>query len=320
MSKNMRKVPSSVEAKIEAFGDKPFVVGCAKHYRQAEIVAGKLQQFGIVINEKGVACGSGEVLPPKTAGRYSRRNICGCSITRRDMPKVMHEIPYSVTDWHGEHHSGTYPRLCYQRENIEPAKIKIEAKVIVASADGANVAFRLKETFTKKTDNLNRRLLSGLNIMRENVGTCDVEPESVPMDSYEVMEQVSWKIFPDGMGIAGIVKAVVRARTPEEAEKKRKIAAEHLTFLRQLGAAHFVRGTDAFDGYVGAIFDDGVCVFDNVHYGNAAYVLKGAWKDLTKLSRTELRRRSRQVATPVSHRKDWKAVVCRAIKQLRQVK
>lgn len=318
MSKNMRKVPSKVEAKIEIFGDKPFVVGCIKHYGQAEIMAGKLRQYGIVINEKGVACGSGEVLPPKTAGRYSRRNIMGYSITRRDLPKVTRDIPYSVTDWHGDHHSGTYPRLCYQHECIEPAKLRIEAKVVVASTDGANVAFRLKEIFTKKVANIQRRLLAGLNVMRENVGACDVELESTPMDLYEVSEQVPWKIFPDGMGVAGIVDTVVRARTLEEAEKKKKIVAEHLTFLKQLGATHFVRGEDSFDGYVGAIFDDGVCVFDNTHYGNAAYVLKGAWEDLTKRSRTELRRRSRQVVAPVAHYKDWKATVCRAIKRLRQ--
>ena len=198
--------------------------------------------------------------------------------------------------------------------------IRIEAKVVVAFAEGANVAFRLKDVFTRKTVDLGRRLLDGLNIMRENIGSCGVELESTPMESYEVLELVPWKIFPDGMGIAGIVDMVVRARTPEEAEKKRKIAAEHLAFLKQLGAAHFVRGTDSFDGYIGAIFDDGVCVFDNVHYGNAAYVLKGAWEDLTKLSRTELRRRSRLVATPVSHRKDWKAAVRRAIKRLQQAK
>lgn len=318
MKKNIRKIPSLVEAKIKAFGDKQFVVGCTKHYTQAELASGQLSRFGISIGEDGLASGGSEHLPSRKAGRYSKRNQTGYCIVRKDLPKVMREIPYDIKDWYGERHTGTYLRPCYARVYVEPGNVKIQAQVVHASEDGANIAFRLSDVLSVADHDWRRRLLAGLNVMQENIAACDVEGADTPLEEYEVSEHVQWKIFPDGIGIPCIADMVIRVKSGEEAEKKKGVVIDHLNFLKQLGVKFFVKGNDSFNGYVGAVFPDGVCVFDNVHYGNAAYVLKDDWKSLTKKSRSELRQHFREVVTPVAHHGDWKGYVCQALSDLRR--
>lgn len=55
-----------------------------------------------------------------------------------------------------------------------------------------------------------------------------------------------------------------------------------------LGPRNFVAGTSGFSRYFGAQFADDLVVFENVSYGNAAYVMFDEWERLSQLSRVEL--------------------------------
>lgn len=56
--------------------------------------------------------------------------------------------------------------------------------------------------------------------------------------------------------------------------------------------------------YFGAQFADDVVVFENINFGNAAYVLYEGWKEMSKLSRTELLRDENSFDRIV-HSKGW---------------
>ena len=66
--------------------------------------------------------------------------------------------------------------------------------------------------------------------------------------------------------------------------------------------------------YFGAQFADDVVVFENINFGNAAYVLYEGWKDMSKLSRTELLRDENSFDRIV-HSKGWEKRLVFAIRR-----
>ena len=119
------------------------------------------------------------------------------------------------------------------------------------------------------------------------------------------------------MDVSQMVDSVLRAST-EESGKRRQVFIDHIEFLKALEPQSLVRGVDSFNGYIGALFPDGISVFDNAQYGNAVYVLKGDWEDLTKKSRGDLRRLPPGSVIHVPHHGDWKSTICLAMKKLRR--
>lgn len=318
MRKNFRKLPNGILARTQLLMGDKIVVGCVKQYSPKELRAGKLKQFGIVIDSAGRAQTNGaQVVPPETAGKYSLRNKCGWERVNRDLPKVIREIPFHVKDWHGNWHSGTYPRECYAVEFIKPTNIKIEARIQSLVENIVVVAFRLSEVLDKASPDFNDKLLNGVNIMFENVGAYGVELEKTPLSEFVNLIRVPWRIFPVGTcDLDSMCKIIVRGRTDNEIEKAKQIIKERLEFLQSLGAKTFIQGTDAFGGYIGAELQNQVFVFDNTQYGNAAYVLKGEWEVLSKKTRGVLRKDFHDKAVCVPHNGDWKAGIAKAVKRM----
>lgn len=316
MKKNFKKVPTALLAKAKLLGDVELVVGCTKQFTRTEIVNGKLAPYGISAESAG---GGFTVLPSKDAGKYSRRNACGHTITHRDQPKVLREIPYHVKDWYDEWHDGTYEKLCYPVEYVEPSNRKITARVKEVVGDLYIVSFRLTGTMKYSDPDFIREVLNGINIMWENVGVCGVERADAAMEEFEHVIHVPWKIFPLGhFTVEQVAEFFVQGRGSQEINGRRRLIEERLQFLKELGAKTLIQGLDSFNGYVGAELEDQVFVFDNVNYGNAAYILKGEWKELSKKPRSVLKKEFKETAVQVPHNGDWRSGIAKAIEKLRR--
>jgi len=59
-------------------------------------------------------------------------------------------------------------------------------------------------------------------------------------------------------------------------------------FLASLKPEKMVYGQSGLHRYFGAMLADDLVVFENVEYGNAAYVMYDDWHTLSQKSRTEL--------------------------------
>ena len=68
-------------------------------------------------------------MPDASNGRFSKYNILGRVIVRKDLPKITKFMEYELQDWGGNWHSGTYPKRVYQREYWEPKLLELEFKL-----------------------------------------------------------------------------------------------------------------------------------------------------------------------------------------------
>ena len=315
MRKNIRKIPNSILAKIKVIKADEFVVGCVKKYTFREIVDGRLKKYGIEGKKDGSIADTGTpVVPLKQNGKYSFVNVCGDELTLYDQPKVMRDIPYHVKDWHGVWHSGTYQRPCYPRVYVSPKNIAIVAKVNECIGDEVFVSFCLSETMKKSAKDFQDQVLFGLNLMWENVLSYGIENAATPMNEFEHVISVNWKIFPVGTQLPGeFARIVARGRTPAELAENVRLIEARYRFLVGLGAKTMIQGFESFGGYIGAQLDDGIVVFDKIKYGNAAYVVQGPWEELSKMPRLVLRKKYGDRVIPVPHHGDWRGGIARAV-------
>jgi hypothetical protein len=289
MKKNLRKIPDEIITKLKAIQADEVVVACAVKFKGAALTAGRLKHLGVVVTEQGLRVPQ-SVLPPPSQGKFSKQNIDGEEIVRRDLPKETHYNPVESPDW-GDWSNGTHtvylPYEKYPREFRPPREIEI----VMSCADSRPnlpayvLAFRVEEVLNKKRKDFDERLFEDLNLLQENVGACGVEPAGTSLDTYAKSLHVSWEILPPGTRDEAI-DHLFRGRSPSQEE--RKVAAERYDFFMSLKPKRLVYGSSGFRRYFGALLEDDLVVFENIEYGNAVYVLFENWEDLSKKSRVDL--------------------------------
>jgi hypothetical protein len=123
---------------------------------------------------------------------------------------------------------------------------------------------------------------------------------------------VAWEILPPGERDSNIAIILGPKSTSTEAKVR---LTERYDFLAKLKPRNFVLGTSGFQRYFGAQFSDNVVVFENIEYGNAAYIMGDDWQTLSQLSRTELLARAQREFDRVPHIDGWREVLRRKINE-----
>ena len=319
MKHNIMKVPAVVCRKLLEFGDNDVVAACTCQFNADDVSKGALLRYGINVSNTGITVGlKGNFEPAANAGRFSRRNCHKTIIIHKGEPRVPRELEGVATDWQGGHHTFTYTRFCYPRSVDTPKHIRIEVQIVRVELDRIVVAFRVNESLNRTMPEFDRRLLAGLNLLQENVGTCNIELAATEMCQYQHVLSVHWKIFPPGvltgaeLAFRFFGKSVSRL-----GEKSIKEIQDRYDYLMSLGAKNIIVGIDSFQGYIGAMFEGDIVVFDNIRFGNAVYILREDWETLSKRTKRELRT-MKGISHWVPHVNGWKQSVARILKMLRK--
>lgn len=317
MKKNIKKIPPFVKRRLAAFGINEIVAGCTRQFRLSEVQNGALSKYGIKIPAEGVAVGlQSEFEPPYSAGKYSRLNCRKLIVIHKDEPKVPREFERIIKDWHGNPHMIFYTRDCYRRSVIQPKHIKIQVEILRIELERVVVAFRVDEALQHNAPDFQERLLAGLNLLQENVRTCNVELASTEMKQYQHLLSVDWSIFPPGSLTAlELARRMFGGAARRLDDKMLKLIQDRYDFLMSLGATAIIVGTDSFRGYIGAKMAGDIVVFDNVRFGNAVYILRERWEELSKKTKRELRKML-NVASRIQHNINWKKAVTRKLRAL----
>ncbi|REJ78755.1 MAG: hypothetical protein DWQ47_04735 [Acidobacteria bacterium] len=114
---------------------------------------------------------------------------------------------------------------------------------------------------------------------------------------------VSWRIFPEGeITVAGIVRQL----------KSTSIVPSHIDpsrlsqIITSFSPSKCYVGIDSFDGYVVFRFKATErVVLECPKYGNALYVLRGDWRTLSRLSKSELLREHSKKVRRIIHSEHW---------------
>jgi len=305
MPKNFRQIPHEVRQRLQTFALDDVVVACAKRLRPQDV--GRYGHLGLRL-ENGRLIVPPACVPDVTAGKYSRINVEGKDIIRRDLPMIQKEFCFYAPDW-GDWTNGSHlvchTRDVYQRDFIPPKEVELGITLLEERDGIFFVKFAVDQVINRRSADFEAELLYNLNILQENTGSADVFPSEATFADYAATMRVDWELLPVGhLGAEEAVTRLLRGKRPITAEQRTSME-ERLAIFSQLRPTHFIAGTSGFIRYFGAKYADDFVVFENVRYGNALYVMFERWEELSQKSRIELLKGDRDGFERIEHREGW---------------
>jgi hypothetical protein len=121
-----------------------------------------------------------------------------------------------------------------------------------------------------------------------------VRPPTVKSEKKDIpLHDVNWEILPASIWNKETADAFIDAILGDDKRNTilRGIALDRYQFFKNLKSPtiiRFVRGLGAFTRYFGVQFTDDLVVLENIHEGNAIYVMLEKWESLARVSKSEL--------------------------------
>lgn len=319
MKKNFNKIPKNIYDKISTLnGNMITVFGFIKISKQ-DISNVKYSHLGISIDDNGIKFPE-YTLPDSKQGRYSKYNSLGRLIKFKNLPKI--EKTYSIDspnfgDSSKGYHTTSFTRKVYRSKLIPPKFINL----IFECQDNYQDNFYILKVYTdiildKTSLNFEEDLLFHLNILQENIGTCDVTSEDINKEKYIDDLYVAWELLPPGEKDIDKIISYSLSKSKNINPNVLVTLKDRLNFFESLGAVKYIHGTNKFNSYIGALFPGDIVLLENSNYGNAAYIFPYNWEEFSKLSRTELLSSHNDKIIRIIHNKNWKNNLISALNSL----
>lgn len=253
----------------------------------------------------------GQAMFPPIVGRFTRYNIEGKENIRRDLPKeTIYISMYSTRrEFRGRDQTEEVtdfvdiPRKVYKKE-LEPGT----GFEIVLEEKDDELYLLINKTFNKEIDL--ELATVGANIIIELIGKCEIFTEA--LDSYykpNRLKRYNW-IFLESNGLPWEKRKQHFKEIVESSKKsKQMVIWERLETIAEYKPDFEAIGQNGFSGYVVFGFEKkDIYVFESATLGNATYVVKGDWENVSKMSKAEIIQNNLHEWRLI-HRNDWKGKV-----------
>lgn len=317
--KNIRKIPREIRTKLRRLNDSPVIAAVVKKISLSRISSGAYKHLGIAESDGNLILPS-FIVPPASQGRFSERNVEGWEVKRDDLPMISKTFSVESPNW-GDWSNGTHEvewsRFVYQREFHAPRLLAIQMELLgTESIVGPRfiIKFQVADTLNQSHPEFEDLLLFNLNLLQENVGACDVFKADADLPDFLQTITVEWEILPPGDRTGNLAR-ILSGRPPDATSQE---VTERYDTLASLSPLCFIHGRSGFRRYFGAKFADDLVVFENIEYGNAAYVMFERWETLSKKSRLELLAGPSDGFVRVIHRSGWQLQLRNIIQQFQE--
>lgn len=309
--KNFNSIPEHIRVKLAVI-ETDLIEVCTIEKINAKNIK-DYEKLGFKFRSDEIEFTKNPLLPLESWGRYSKYNIKGRTIIRKDLPKVTTDIPYELQDWGGYWHTGTYQRFVYQREFWEPKFLNLEFTPIKQMGTDFLVKISVEGILNKAQKDFEFELLYRCNLLQECAGNCDIYAAQCTKEDYMKIAYIDWEIFPPGeLSLDKLYESIPNnTQKPSKEEFK-----DRLETILKANPVEMIHGAGQFRSYIGAKFANGKVAFENSYWGNALYVVHKNWEEISKQSRSELMRLdpTKRDFTRIVHNKKWKDNFFRAIK------
>lgn len=282
MGSGFRSLPEAIKAQIDAIGGVPFVFGAYKPYT-AELASDWTTRLEL----EEVADATWVGLPPAISGQWSRWNILGREVIRKDLPKVYRSWSIEAPDFNGPGtHSITFTREVYQKQRLWGAQVEAQVTRVDESIESllGTVSMTLDGPYDEGRE---KDYLYAASLCRTWFGSVQVLPISSAGVPEIPTQYFGWEFLPKGT--VEEIRAAVEERfgsraTPREVE----IMIDRLQKVESLNPVNRMVGETGMQKYIGYQFGDDFVAFENPRVGNALYLMYGDWDAMSRVSRTEL--------------------------------
>lgn len=299
MGSGFRTLPPEIKAHIDAIGDVKFVFGAARRHSPAQEAAW-VDALGLDEIDDSQWMG----VPSDRTGRWSKWNITGRLAVRRDLPKVWHSWSIEAPNFRGD---GTHP-VVFGREIFQKQRLygrQVEASVALVDEPAATlvgtVLLELQGPYDSANDD---EYLYAASLARTWFGSVSVLPldeAGVPQIPDSIF---GWEFLPDGTREE--IRVVMERRFgPRTSQDEIDIMIDRLARVQSLRPEERMVGTTGLQRYIGYQFGPDFVAFENPRVGNALYVLRGDWQELSQLSRSQLLASRQGEFDRIIHTANW---------------
>lgn len=240
-----------------------------------------------------------ETLPPSRldamkAAIFSGRKSAAVQICRAALNVSPGEAANVIEVWAADLHSKFPEKFVSLESNRRPARIDKDRESRVA--ESGNSTGRLDLRPADKTV----ETTSGQNTYR-----VIQQPE---------VQRLNWRLLGTATGevtLEGIMRYLAGVRS---CPRGLGIDTSRISFVLDQHPDRIFIGLDEFDGYLAFIFEaSGKTIMENPREGNAIYIFENDWKELSKLSKTEIAR-SRCNYKRIVHTGKWQERLLRCLR------
>ena len=309
----------------------PLIVS-AKWIRSAErhlaaLTNGQWLRFGVPIGdlEPGQLEGIGfeepfpdgqQVLPSWRLGPDDRFIAEGGEQVHRDLPKetVYHLVWRTWVEFHGPNRvpSGGFRDVPYSRYPRTPIPAPGTELTLATTPRGERVVVSPALVFDAKQP---AAVLHVANLFLELFGEAWVFSGDLAHIRVPTLVRVNWQILPPGTRLTPELVDRILRQVPEHGRER---ALASFGALEARSPSFLVVGQGGFEGYVVFAFpEQNLFVLERPRWGNATYVFRSDWEELSKYSKTQILEEGRQFAR-VIHNDSWQAGISEVFRRGRQ--
>lgn len=219
---------------------------------------------------------------PRATGPVSKFNSEGEDIPLKDQPKETYYRETCIKDWHGYYHYVDIADKRYKRKHIDAPLFEVS---LVEINDDKYVISDLLDNKVSEKETIKHVI----NLFLELFGRCTIlGNDKAPLFEATSMRRANWQILPEGAIVWERVSQAA-GRIADERELIGQMQKHRFDTIIKYRPDELYYGTGGFHGYLVFVFlRKNIVVMENMIYGNATYVFKDNWKELSKLSKAEI--------------------------------
>jgi hypothetical protein len=315
--KNFYKIPLNILSNLDTIRSDDIIVGCVKEISAKDIESGIYNHLGISLNNSLVEF-TPKVIPNIQSGRYSKYNVHGRVIRLKHLPKINKDFSVDAPIY-GDPSKGyneiTWTKKVWQKQFIFPKEIVLNISLLQEKESTYIFKFTLNMPVLKTDTSFHEDLLFYCNLIQENTGGCNIFEKDTTNEDYINTLYVNWELLPEGIKDTEFLDLVL-GKIKNPSPKTIETLKERIEFFNTLDVKSKIFGSNNFSRYFGAILKNDFALFENIKYGNAIYIFKKNWQELSKMSRIDLQRIRTEDIIRIPHSSKWKKNVINNIKEV----
>lgn len=237
---------------------------------------------------------NGANIVPDECGRFTRFNLYGKEVVRKDLPKInryVNTIYWEWKLWNGDW-QGKYCDIykdCYPRESLVPP---LESVYFNANKNSV---------FSREIPVSNQKeLLHIVNIFLEIFGSCYVTDDK---NCIIPLKQVPWVIFPIGEKPYTLENLFSNCKKLNKREKE--FLKDRIDFLESSKPDAIYKGESYFRNYLAFVYQSkNLAILESDYIDNATYIFDLDWKTCSQLTKGEVLSKKLH-KDRIIHQKNW---------------
>lgn len=236
------------------------------------------------------------VLPQWSTTRWCKWNQEGQIVTRKDLPKVPKSLYWEASNFgRPDTHTVSITKDVWQKEIVHGRSIELTIKATPTGEDQIRVTAEANYPFEKDISSTDRNLLMAASLVQDSISA----PRSTPLprssnltrEEWEKSLEITWDFFAinevdDQQKISEYLFKI--AQNNASHQLAHQVMQERVDMIQDTAPGQIITGRSGSTQYIGYKYKENLVALENFFYGNALYVFRENWQDLSKKSRATL--------------------------------